>query len=113
MVVIPSGLNKVAAHAAMIKNITRLDINIPDQMSTLIFLTSCVDVLALRNFTVVLPRSISSSTSWEVCQKNKYGDIVVPSTAQISKICSDENVMRGMTADFKTSGQSMFKLITA
>src|SRR6185503_8803814 len=93
--------NKVAAQAAIIKNITTLDTNIPDQTSVRISLISCKEV-SFRDLIVLRPAKISSSTSCEVCQKNKYGDMVVPSMAVTKNICSREKDMAGRNVPRKT-----------
>ena len=73
--------NSVAEHTVIIKNIARLEINIPVQISNLISLISFfVDM-------VVICFNSFSSISCDVCQKNKYGDIVVPNIPQINNIC--------------------------
>src|SRR5690242_14053084 len=89
--------NRIAPHAAMMKNMTRLDKIIPDQTSTRIVL-SASGVVPRRDAIDVLPCCTASSTSCDVCQKNKYGEIVVPKIAQMISSCSLLNVMLGVIA---------------
>ena len=69
----------VAAVVRMMKNITRLEKNIPVNTSSLAALNSR-SVEPRRCARVILPCFRSSSTSSAACQKNKYGEIVVPRT---------------------------------
>src|SRR3989338_3244498 len=73
--------NSVAAHVAIIKYMTRFEINIPVQTSIRIFLISRLLILD-RSPLANLLLNVSSSTSCDVCQKKRYGEIVVPKTAQ-------------------------------
>src|ERR1039458_2303295 len=98
-------LNRTLAQAAMIKNMTMLDKNMPDQTSIRIFFISFGSE-PIREARVVLPALISSSISWEVCQKNKYGVMVVPKMAQISNIWSLEKVIWGIVEYLSTVCQS-------
>ena len=52
-----------------------------------------------------------SSTSWDACQKNKYGLIVVPrmATTVVQNAASDENV--GTNSPHATSPQGTFTTI--
>src|SRR3989344_3619321 len=87
------------------KNITRLERNMPDQTSIRIFFISLGEVFSRREISVVSPCKICSSTSWEDCQKNKYGEIVVPRAAQIRIISFLVKLKVGITACCITSAQ--------
>src|SRR3989344_5453379 len=104
MLVIPWP-NNIAPQAAIIKNITRLDKNMPDQTSTRILVTSCL-AAPFREAIEVLPSATWASISCEVCQKNKYGEIVVHKMAQIRSTWSFSRVILGQNAWLNTLFQS-------
>src|SRR3989344_4678046 len=97
----------MAPQAAMIKNITIFESSMPVQTSIRIFLTSG-GVVPRRDSMVVLPSKICSSTSCEVCQKKRYGEIVVPKIAQIRMIWSLLHSIDGVNAADRTSLQLSF-----
>ena len=53
-----------------------------------------------------MPCSCSSSTSSEACQKNRYGEIVVPRIATTVAIMARSRLSRGMTVDVRAAVQS-------
>ena len=71
---------RVAAVASMMKYITRTLNAIPTFTSSAAYWSSR-SVAPLRRHSCVRPMLISSSTSWVACQKNRYGEIVVPRIA--------------------------------
>src|SRR3989344_4296065 len=95
----------MAPQAAIIKKHTIFYIKNPVQTSKRIFLTSILSV-PWRDTMVVLPSRICSSTSCDVCQKKRYGEIVVPKMAQMRMICSLLHSLEGIKALENTSCQS-------
>ncbi len=80
---------RVEAVATMMANITTLDRTIPDTTSNRAWrwvVFALAFERSLRGIALAPPRSSSrsSSTRWAVCQKNRYGEMVVPSTATSS-----------------------------
>src|SRR5580700_3546174 len=104
MLVMPC-LNSTLAQAAIMKNITMLERNMPDQTSMRIFFISAGSE-PIRALMVVSPAAISSSISCDVCQKNRYGVMVVPKMAQMRISCVLLKVTCGMMECCRTVCQS-------
>jgi hypothetical protein len=67
----------VEAVARMMKYMTRFEKNMPVLTSRRASASSW-EVAPRRWARVFFPRLFSSSTSWVACQKNRYGEMVVP-----------------------------------
>jgi hypothetical protein len=92
----------VAAVARMMKYITMFENTMPVLTSTAASCSSS-SLAPRRCLTVTRPTVISSSTSWLACQKNRYGEIVVPSSA--TNIATNSGLARnvGITVPRSTS----------
>ncbi|CAJ7875756.1 Uncharacterised protein [Burkholderia pseudomallei] len=94
---------------SMMQNATTFDASMPTHVSIRIRRPWPRDVLDLRDAPADVPARLScaiSSTSSAACQTNRYGLIVVPSTATAVVAYSCENAMRGATSACATAAQS-------
>ena len=83
--------NSVEAVARMMKNCTTLE-NVMPAMTSSRASASSASVAPRRR-----PIAFSASTSCDACQKNKYGEIVVPRIATVVVMYADDHSICGTT----------------
>ena len=86
----------------MMKYMTKFERNIPVSTSVREARNSAA-LAPSRAFTVFRPIPASSSTSWEACQKNRYGEIVVPRMPTMVETYSGDHSRCGTRVAFTTS----------
>lgn len=89
----------------MMKYITAFDSNIP-VMTSVVATFSSLLVAPRRCDKVILPCSLSSSTSWAACQKNRYGEMVVPNIPTSTAAYDLVHSICGMRVARITAGQA-------
>ncbi|MDD3932665.1 MAG: hypothetical protein PHP55_02295 [Methanoculleus sp.] len=97
MVVIPLAC-RVAAVVTMMKNMIIWEKNIPMTVSRFILtIPRLVTQGLLAPMSGIRPSATSSSTSSDACQKNRYGEIVVPRIATMLSRKAAEISMCGIS----------------
>ena len=91
--------------ARLMKYMTRLENSIPTPTSHLAYRSS-PSVAPRRSHSRRRPGAFSSSTSWLACQKNRYGEMVVPRMATRVTRYGASNRTAGTSAPRAAAAQS-------